>query len=73
MVVSGVKEIIKSLNFFDEDKEIVELVVWFYDVGYILIYVGYEKESVKFVREFLENYDYFERKIKKVINMIEGI
>lgn len=51
-----------------EDIEMVKLAAWFHDTGYVDTIEGHEESSLKYLRVFLEEYEYPEEKIQ----LIEG-
>ncbi len=69
-VVRGVRDIVKNLGLDKEQKEILLLAAWFHDSGHTICYAGHEIESQKIAKAFLEEKNYPEEKLEKVLSCI---
>ena len=65
-------EMANQLGLTWEEKEILELSVLFHDTGYTQKYIGHEKVSMDFAKQFLVGQEYPKNKLDKVLACIEA-
>ena len=69
-VVDMVKEIGTHTGISDDDLEILQIAAWFHDLGHIKTWEGHEEVSAKLAEEYLNNINYPQDSIKKVVGCI---
>lgn len=71
-VAAECKKIGKASGISDTDLEIVTIAGWFHDLGHIEIEKGHEEKSVEFASDYLNNINYPDENINKVIGCIRA-
>ena len=69
-VVQAMKELIEGEQVSTVDANVLLLAAWFHDVGYLKGAEGHEEQSVKVVRNFLEEYNIDDSIIEQVSQLI---
>ncbi|MFL5727890.1 MAG: Pycsar system effector family protein [Cytophagaceae bacterium] len=62
----------KECELKGDDLEILLIAAWFHDTGYIYSYADHENKSIDIARDFLQEKNYPQSKINKVIQCIEA-
>jgi predicted metal-dependent HD superfamily phosphohydrolase len=70
-VHSACQKLGQHMEISPEEMEILELAALFHDVGFVEVYNGHEGVSRRYAREFLEQQNYPEEKLEKVLACIE--
>ena len=66
-VVEAVKEIAQAEGVTDEELELILIAAWFHDLGYVKCCNGHEDLSMEYARNFLNENNYPEDKINKIL------
>lgn len=61
----------EKMDVSETDQEVLELAALFHDTGFSEVYVGHEDKSKKIATDFLQENDYPEEKLQKVLSCIE--
>lgn len=69
-VVRNAQLISKNENLTEEEMNILMISAWFHDIGYLKIYTGHEKESVKTATSFLSQKNVDSETIKLISESI---
>lgn len=64
-------EIGKGMGITKEESEILELAALFHDTGFVAQYDGHEEASQRIAKAFLEQKEYKDKKLEKVLHCIE--
>lgn len=65
-VVKSTKELSESCSLSDKEREVLQLVAWFHDTGYIKGTTDHEKNSCAIAQEFLNARNYDANEIEKI-------
>lgn len=71
-VVRASREISLEHDLSDEQRNHIEIAAWFHDCGYSQLYTDHETLSKSLARDFLQDHQYLEDAIKKVLECIEA-
>jgi predicted metal-dependent HD superfamily phosphohydrolase len=69
-VVNKVNEISSDLNLDEESQENLQLAAWFHDTGFITAPDNHEEESVKYLKNFLEDKKIEKERIEVISNLV---
>ena len=72
-VVKCANKIVNNENLEDVDIQMVLLSVWFLNVGYLFDFVNHINQSIRVVKNFIEEYDYPVDKAEIIIKAIERV
>jgi len=71
-VVKAAEEIADALSVNDQDKEALLIAAWFHDIGHIETCQGHEDVGIRLAQNFLQENNYSEVGIDKVISLINA-
>jgi predicted metal-dependent HD superfamily phosphohydrolase len=69
-VVNMVKEISDKTGVSETELEILQIAAWFHDLGHIKTWEGHEEVSAKLAEKYLNDINYPQESIKKVVGCI---
>lgn len=70
--VNAVNQLATHSELAAHEIELLNLAAWFHDVGFIQVYKGHEKTSMKMAKDYLQDSNYPSDKMEKVLGCIQA-